>query len=125
MLGVLPSLPVPEITMARGAGWSCAENQARSRRFDQNPSGTGRAQGNLILISDNGTVAGSGALSCGGVPKIVALSPAESARPVGAPAATTVWPLSVTSAGSALAKTPAPSARASSAPLITDRFKWG
>ena len=43
---VLPSLPVPEMTMARGAGSSCAENQTRSLRSNQNTSGTGRAQGN-------------------------------------------------------------------------------
>src|ERR1039457_1568284 len=75
------------MTIASGAGLGCAENQTRSLLSNQNTSGTGRAQGSAILISASGTVAGSGARSCGGVPNIVARSAAESARPVAGPAA--------------------------------------
>ena len=73
--------------MANGAGLSCAENQTRNLRSNQNTAGTGRAQGSAILISANGTLLGIGATSCGGVPKTVARSAAESARPVAGPGA--------------------------------------
>src|SRR5579863_7968352 len=84
---VFPSLPVPDMTMAKGAGPCCAENQTRRLRSNQNTSGTGRAQGMAILISRSGTLLGIGAMFCGGVPNTVARSPAESARPVAGPAA--------------------------------------
>src|ERR1700722_18986811 len=84
---VLPSLPVPEITIARGAGCFCAENQTRSLLSNQSTFGTGRAHGMEILISCNGTFSGMGAMSCGGVPNTVARSAAESARPVAGPLA--------------------------------------
>src|SRR6266702_2911549 len=79
---VLPSPPVPEMTIANGAGLSCDENQTRRSRPNQRTSGTGRAQGMCKLISTSGTLAGMGAISCGGVPYTVARSAAESANPV-------------------------------------------
>src|SRR5579863_4416460 len=79
---VFPSLPVPDMTTARGAGPSCVESQTRSLRSNQNTSGTGRAQGMAMLISSSGTLLGSGAMFSGGVPNTVARSPPESARPV-------------------------------------------
>src|ERR1700722_2041877 len=75
------------MTMAKGAGLSWAENQTRSLRSNQNTSGTGRAHGSAISISTSGTLLGIGAMSCGGVPKIVARSAAESASPVAGPGA--------------------------------------
>src|ERR1700759_4097137 len=90
MLEVLPSLPVPEMTIARGAGPFWAESQTRNRRLNQNTLGTGRAQGNLRLISVRGTFSGRVGLLCGGVPKTVARKAAESARPVGGSAATAI-----------------------------------
>lgn len=71
--------------MASGAGLSCAENHTRNLRSNQNTSGTGRAQGIAMSISSSGTDSGNDAISCGGVPKIVARSAAESARPVAGP----------------------------------------
>src|SRR5258707_4482151 len=85
MVFVFPSLPVPEITMAKGAGLSCAESHTRNLLSNQRISGTGRRQGSSILISDNGTFAGKVAMPSGGVPNTVARSPAESARPVAGP----------------------------------------
>ena len=82
---VFPSLPVPDMTMANGAGWCCAESQTRRLRSNQNTAGTGRAQGMAMLISSSGTLLGIGAMFCGGVPNIVARSPAESARPAAGP----------------------------------------
>src|ERR1700733_9379018 len=84
---VLPSLPVPAMTMARGAGLSCAENQTRSLASNQRTWGTGRRHGNSARISESGTFAGRDAMSCGGVPNTVARSPAESARPIAGPGA--------------------------------------
>ena len=67
MLEVLPSLPVPEITMASGAGVALAENQTRSLRSNQNTR--------VLVVPTamdidlrSGTESGSGALSFGGVP---------------------------------------------------------
>src|SRR5271155_3924344 len=79
---VFPSLPVPDMTMAKGAGPGCAESQTRNSRSNQNTSGTGRAQGMAMSISSSGTLLGIGAMFCGGGPNIVARSPAEPARPV-------------------------------------------
>src|SRR5580698_6384203 len=84
---VLPSLPVPEMTMANGAGLSCAESHTRSLASNQRTCGTGRRHGNSALISESGTFAGKDAMSCGGVPNTVARRPAESARPIAGPAA--------------------------------------
>src|SRR5579863_10263151 len=84
---VFPSLPVPDMTMARGAGPRCAESQTRRLRSNQNTAGTGRAQGMAMLISSSGTLLGIGAMFCGGGPNTVARSPAEPARPVAGPGA--------------------------------------
>jgi hypothetical protein len=73
------------MTMANGAGLSCAESQTRSLASNQRICGTGRRHGNSALISESGTFAGKEAMSCGGVPNTVARSPAESARPMTAP----------------------------------------
>src|SRR5258708_12027255 len=81
MVLVLPSLPVPEITTASGAGRSCAESHTRSLLSNQRTLGTGRRHGNSMLISESGTLAGRDAMSCGGGPKTVARRPAESERP--------------------------------------------
>ncbi len=75
------------MTIASGAGLSCDENHTRRSRPNQKTSGTGRAQGMCMLISTSGTLAGMGAISCGGVPYTVARSAAESANPVAGPAA--------------------------------------
>ncbi len=82
---VFPSLPVPDMRIARGAGLSWAENQTRSLRSNQKTAGSGRAQGNSILISSSGTRPGMGARSCGGVPNTVERRPAESASPAAGP----------------------------------------
>src|SRR5579859_158614 len=82
---VLPSPPVPDMTIASGAGLSCDENHTRRSRSNQKTSGTGRDQGMRMLISTSGTLAGMGAMSPGGVPYTVARSAAESAKPVGGP----------------------------------------
>src|SRR5258708_40228386 len=67
--------------MASGAGRSCAENHTRSLLSNQRIPGRGRRHGNSMLISESGTLAGKDAMSCGGVPKTGARSPAESERP--------------------------------------------
>src|ERR1700722_3496273 len=85
MVLVLPSLPVPEIRMANGAGLSWADSQTRSLASNQRISGTGSLQGSAILISESGTLAGNGAMASGGVPNTVARNPAESDRPVAGP----------------------------------------
>src|ERR1700728_2056052 len=82
---VLPSLPVPAMTMARGAGLSCAESHTRNLASNQRTCGTGKRHGNSARISESGTFAGRDAMSCGGVPNTVARSPAESARPIAGP----------------------------------------
>src|ERR1700679_4113813 len=84
---VLPSLPVPAMTMARGAGLSCAESHTRNLASNQRACGTGKRHGNSARISESGTFAGRDAMSCGGVPNTVARSPAESARPIAGPGA--------------------------------------
>jgi hypothetical protein len=76
------------MTIASGAGFSCAEKYTRNLPSNQKMFGTGRAHGIRTLISTNGTVAGMGAMSCGGVPNIVARRAEESARPVAGPFAT-------------------------------------
>ena len=65
IFAVLPSLPVPEMRIASGAGLSCSANQARKRRLNQKISGAGATQGSAILISCSGTTSGTGARSCG------------------------------------------------------------
>src|ERR1700733_11557219 len=75
------------MTIASGAGLSCAENHTRNRLSNQNTAGTGRAQGSFRSISRSGTLSGNGAISWGGVPNTVARSAAESARPVAGPGA--------------------------------------
>src|SRR5580698_5920476 len=85
MVLVLPSLPVPEITTASGAGLGCADSQTRNFLSNQRTFGTGRRHGRSTLISARGTLAGSVAISCGGVPKTVARRPAESDKPVAGP----------------------------------------
>src|ERR1700722_14069920 len=82
---VLPSLPVPAMTMARGAGMSCAESHTRSLASNQRTCGTGKRHGNSARISESGTFAGRNAMSCGGVPNTVPRSPAESATPIAGP----------------------------------------
>ena len=84
---VLASLPVPEMTMARGAGLFWAESHTRSRLSNQKICGTGRRHGNARSISSIGTDSGRGAISWGGVPNTVARSAAESASPVAGPGA--------------------------------------
>src|ERR1700722_13769197 len=75
------------MTIASGAGLSCAEHHTRHRLSNQNTAGTGRAQGSAKSISRSGTFSGSGAISCGGVPNTVARSAAEEATPVAGPGA--------------------------------------
>ena len=57
---MLPSLPVPEMTMASGAGFSWAESHTRSLLSNQNTAGIGRRHGRSRSISSSGTLSGSG-----------------------------------------------------------------
>jgi len=84
---LLPSLPVPEMTIASGAGLSWADSQTRSFASNQRISGTGSLQGNVTLNFVERHLGGQWRHGLRGVPNTVARKPAESERPVAGPGA--------------------------------------